>query len=172
MQRYGAATDPVIDEKRMWHSRWNHWSTFCGESQRCSTSESCSAVRWNFEIHGVTMIPTHVSPLACLTVSQEQRGKAHTVPAHSGDRWRESTLNLLVAASNWSGISLGNCTFLSCWVCLDSEAVEDYSASSRRPRCCRETKHNIKLLLGPRSQQKTEWNAVEGGRIQDSRALI
>lgn len=42
-------------------------------------------------------------------------------------------LYLLVVASNWSRIRLGNCTFLSCWVCLDCETKEDYSASSRRP---------------------------------------
>lgn len=41
---------------------------------------------------------------------------------------------LLVVASDWSGKRLDNCAFLSCWVCLDSETKEDYSASSKHPR--------------------------------------
>lgn len=59
------------------------------------------------------------------------KDKAHTHIEETTES--RTTLRLLVMASNWSGIRLGNCTFLSCWVCLDSETKEDYAASSRRP---------------------------------------
>lgn len=152
---------------------WNRWNIFCAKIQRRPTSESRWAVRRNSEIHSSfkSTVSEWFTPTSHLwLVSQLPRNKRkkptrsqHTEETNES-QWRETTPHLLVVASNWSGISLGNCTFLSCWVCLDSETEEDYSASSRHPRLCKKKKkvHQTVTwaILAPDQR-----NAMEGGRI-------
>lgn len=96
---------------------------FCTNSFQCVRpkavySRMCFAWRSSIPVRNPPLTGTPTLDL------QPLKDEAHT---------EETALHLLVVASNWSGIRLGNCTFLSCWVCLDCETKEDYSASSRRP---------------------------------------
>ena len=81
---------------------------------------------------------TYSSPVRSLTASQRQRGSSHgptsTQRRAVESEQRETTRHLLAVASNCSGIRPGNFAPLSCWVCLDFETGEDYSAYSGRPR--------------------------------------
>lgn len=94
-------------------------------------------VRYNWCINASLLCSGTFHPWL-LSQCPRNKDKAHMAPRTPRRQLSQNEEKQLciywVVASNWSGIRLGNCTFLLCWVCLDSETKQDYSASSRRPR--------------------------------------
>ena len=104
-------------------------------------------VQWNRELLGYNVSPNPVFDtdvsicpchkrllLTCSSFPKKQGRQRRHVPWHTEETTEsETTPPSSAVASNWSGIRLRNCTFLSCWACSDCETKEDYSASSRHP---------------------------------------